>query len=145
MHTIHKYTLRIRRAIHKCTQEIHTRAHNPEMHAREPHTGRSTNARERATHRAIHKCTREIHTLAHAIQAKASALLFLLTEWSSNTVVPVISCTTNRESFELVSALRMSINKCFCICGFFWDCHSAVLTHKCAQAYLYTLLMEWMK
>ncbi len=50
--------------------QMHTRAHNPQMHVRDPHsctqstntrqrsTGRSTNARERSTlAHTIHKCT----------------------------------------------------------------------------------------
>ncbi len=55
--------------------------------------------------KSSHKCTREIHTRAHCNPGKC-IIVSLLTEWSSNTVsVPVISCTTNRESFELVFCL----------------------------------------
>ncbi len=94
-HTIHKCTRRIHRAIQKCTREIHTRTHNPQMyakdpqgdtkmHARDPHTRRSTNARE--------ICTRN--------PSKGKCIIVsLLTKLSSNTVVPLISCTTNHESF----------------------------------------------
>ncbi len=91
-------------------------------------TGRYTNTRERSTcAHTIHTCTQEIHTCtqeihmpiicmhiiqAHAIQAKASALLFLCSQNGPQILlyllnVPVISCTTNRESFrELL--LRLS-------------------------------------
>ncbi len=56
--------------------------------------------------KSSHKCTREIHTRAHCNPGKC-IIVSLLTEWSSNTVsVPVISCTTNRESFELVFCLK---------------------------------------
>ncbi len=35
----------------KCTREIHTRAHNSQMHTRDPHAcTQSRNARERSTH-----------------------------------------------------------------------------------------------
>ncbi len=51
----------------KCTREIHTRAHNSQMHTRDPHAcTQFTNAHERSTRvHTIHKCTREIHTRAH--------------------------------------------------------------------------------
>ncbi len=150
--------------MHARDPHLHTQSTN----VREGSTGRYKNARERSTrahtihkctrriHRAIQKCTREIHTqgdpqmharYAHAIQAKASALLFLCSQnYPQILLYPLFHAQQITSPFvNLCSALTVSINRCFWICGFFWDCHSVALTHKCAQAYLYTLPMEWMK
>ncbi len=53
--------------IHKRMTEIHTHAHNPQMHTRDPHSRTQfTNALKRSTlTHTIQKCTQEIHTHAH--------------------------------------------------------------------------------
>ncbi len=85
-----------------------------QIHARDPHARtQSINGRERSTH-ARKRSTCLLYVCTCNPSKGKCIIVSLLTEWSSNTVVPakcinvpVISCTTNRESFrELL--LRLS-------------------------------------